>query len=153
LTKRDTIVEMLKRYREAQETLNQGNDPGNGGVTLMPATWNHSFRELERCLHVLSGDRHLLARFVDPIISRRRLIGKRTKDGEVVFANVPHHAEVRSYAKLPDKDRAVNEWDVVLATWPGWVKNQLVAGALDALESEFKSEPFLPKEMFEPVAA
>ena len=122
----------------------------------MPKSWNASFRELERCLHVLSGERPkqtrmLLARYVDPTISRRKLVGRRNSRGEVVFVNVPHHAEVRSYAQLPERGHA-NEWDVVLASWPAWVRAGLVEAALTRLEEVFVGDPWLPVEMLEVAA-
>jgi hypothetical protein len=152
VTKRDTIIELLRRYRDAECTLERSTGTGDGAAPLMPACWNESFRELERCLHVLSGERpkqarQLLARYVDPQISRRRLIGKRGKDEAVTFKDVPTHSEVLSYAKLPDSDRAANEWDVVLASWPRWVRTPLVESALDRIEALFKGEPYLPQEM------
>lgn len=156
MTKRDTIIELLKHYREAQETLGSAGDNGSGEGQpwRMPKAWNQSYRELERCLHVISGERpkqhrQLMARYVDPTICRRRLIGRRKGDGSVLFVNMPYHAEVRSYAKLPDKDRLANEWDVVLATWPAWVKEQLVGHAVDALVKHFVGDAYLPQEMFD----
>ena len=51
-TKQQIIATMLANYRDAQETLRGPTDePGDGdGITLMPPTWNTSYRELERCL-------------------------------------------------------------------------------------------------------
>lgn len=152
MSKRDTLVEMLRRYRDAQETLTGSYvSTGDGAVPLMPPTWTASMRELERCLQVLSGERpkqarQLLARYVDPAISRRRLRGKRAKDGQVTFAELPKHSEVRAYQKLPDVDRAANEWDVILASWPTWVRASLVEAALQRLEALFVGEPFVPVE-------
>lgn len=151
MTKHDTIVEMLKRYRDAECCLERSTGTGDGPGPLMPLVWNASFKELERCLQVLSGERpkqarQLLARYVDQVVSRKRLRGKRAKDGAVTF-DPGQHCEVRSYAKLADSDRAANEWDCVVASWPRWVRASIVDGALQRLEGLFVGEPFLPVEM------
>lgn len=152
-TKREIIVEMLRWFRDAQETLTQQNGTGDGGVTLMPRTWNRSFRELERCLQVLSGERPkqarmILARYVDPTVSRRKLVGRRNNRGEVVFVKLPPHSEVVSYAQLPERGHA-HEWDVVLRSWPVWVRNEPLQHGLDRLEHLFRGDPFLPAEFLE----
>src|SRR4051794_23697147 len=119
MTKREVLVALLTNYRAAEQGGSGGDGKrSRGRVPMPPRTWTASYRELERCLHVMSGDapkqtRQLLARYVDPVVSRRRLIGQRLKDGSVRFVNVPHHSEVRSYAQLPDRGHA-NEWDVLL---------------------------------------
>jgi len=156
LTKREIIVEMLRRFRDAQETLcvSQG---GGAGVSLMPKTWNQSFRELERCLHALSAERPkqarmLLARYVDPTVSRRKLVGRRNAKGEVVFAKLPPHSEIRSYAQLPERGHA-HEWDAILASWPKWVQPKAVESGVDRVCALFAGEPFLPAEFLDAVAA
>ena len=156
-SKCETLVEMLYRYREAQETLIHSGEGSGGHVPQMPLTWNSSFRELERCLHLLSEERPkqtrmLLARYVDATQTRKRLHGRR--DGKGVLHFSPgSHAEVRTCAQLADSDRGVNEWDCVVLAWPSWVKNQLVREALDRLEQVFRGEPYLAVEMTELRAA
>lgn len=151
MSKRETLVEMLRRYREAQETLLRSGGGSGGAVPLMPLTWNASFRELERCLGVLSDERPkqarmLLARYVDASVSRKRLMGRRDGRGVVRFSAGPR-VEVRSYAQLADSDRGVNEWDCVVVMWPAWVRAHLVDLAVDRLGELFVGEPYLPVEM------
>ena len=160
MTRREILVELLRRYREAQETLTQSDGTGGGGVTLMPRTWNPSFRELERCLHVLSGERPkqtrmLLARYVDPTISRKTLVGRREiRAGgreAMTWLNMPPHSEVVTFAKLPEH-KSTSVYSCVLASWPAWVRASLVESALQRLEAVFVGDPWLPVEMLEVAA-
>lgn len=157
MTRKETIVELLRRFREAECTLVKSGEGSGGNTPQMPLSWNASYRELERCLHVLSEERPkqtrmLLARYVDAVQSRKRLPGRRNGRGELLFSPGPHR-EVRASAKLPDADRGFNEWDVVVLSWPAWVRMPLVNAALDRLVEVFEGEPYLPSEMVELEAA
>lgn len=152
MTKQDTLIEMLTRYREAQETLLHSGDGSGGATPMMPRTWNSSYRELERSLHILTGERpkqtrQLMARYVDATTTRKRLIGKRDSRGTIRFPAAGTHIEVRTYVQLADSDRRANEWDCVCITWPTWIKTQLVHQALTRLEEIFQGEPYMPTEM------
>lgn len=152
MTKQETLIEMLKQYREAECTLLHTGDGSGGHTPQMSVAWNSSFRELERCLHVLTGERPkqtrmLLARYVDSTPTRRRLTGRRDSKGTIRFPNAGTHLEVRTYVQLADSDRRANEWDCVVIQWPKWVKQQQVNEALTRLEQLYRGEPYLLPDM------
>jgi hypothetical protein len=144
MTKREILIEMLKRYEEAQETLVRTGEGSAGYGFAMPATWNHSYRELYRTLCALRHEdrpayRHLHARYIDPW--RMRL--------EIKIVNgkpkLPPHTDIVSRKLLI----AGSTTTITANVWPDWVDNTLVARGLDYLEREFRGEPYLPASLFE----
>lgn len=152
MTKKETLIEMLKQYREAECTLLHTGDGSGGHTPQMSIAWNHSYRELERSLHVLTGERPkqtrmLLARYVNATQTRRRLTGRRDSKGAIRFPSAGTHIEIRSYVHLADTDRKTNEWDCLVLQWPKWVKQQQVSEALARLEQLYQGEPYLLPDM------
>lgn len=143
MTRRETLVELLRRFEEAREvSFRDGSGGGGGLVPLMPLTWTASYRELERCLVQLRSEhrtlyRHLHARYLDPW--RMRLSVPVRKGGEL---RLPTDCELAAGQPSVGLKTA----DVIVNVWPGWVDMLLVGAALDELERLFVGEPFLPAE-------
>jgi hypothetical protein len=153
MTKRETLIEMLKRYDDAQNTLIHSGDGSNGWPQLMPPTWNQSYRELERALRQLRSThpepyRHLHARYIDPWRMRAEVPVK--KGGEL---RLPRDCELAAGQPVSGLKTA----HVILNVWADWVnacrKCDLdkptccaVRRALDELERTYRGEPYLPAE-------
>lgn len=146
MTRREEIIiEMLSRYQEAQEPDGKGGQPGSGErVPLMPATWNRSYRELERCLRELRAERtcqywHLSERYL-----RCRII---TVDCKVVKGKIrlPEHSElVAGAAQAGEKTARVR-----LRQWDPGVRAEKVRRAVAWLAVSFQGDPYMPVEMTE----
>lgn len=140
---RETIINMLQQFRAAQETLLRSGDTPRGGDRAphqMPKTWTPEMRELERCLSVLAHkkpqiQRHVMARHVDPALSRRTMVGRQTKRGTkdtISWPQLGPHAEVRTSAKLPEH-KGTSVYTCLVASWPTWVLKTTVESGVDLL--------------------
>jgi hypothetical protein len=159
---RDTIISMLQQFRAAQETLLRSGDTPRGGDRAplrMPQTWTPEMRELERCLALLAYrkpkvHRHVMARHVDPILSRRTMVGRATKRGGtelIIWPQLGPCAEVRTSAKLPEH-KGTSVYSCLLASWPAWVNKPTVEAGIDTLVRWYEPPtasvgPALPLEM------
>jgi hypothetical protein len=137
---RDTIIDMLQAFRAAQETLLCGVTGSSGNPKLMPKTWTPEMRELERCLGQLcrvkpKHHRHVMARYVDPTISRRTMVGRATRRGgieTIVWPQLGPHSAVVTSAKLPEH-KGTSTYSCLVASWPTWVNKIVVGEAVDSL--------------------
>jgi hypothetical protein len=155
LTRRQTILELLKAYPEACGPGESGQGSGSVGDRLLTMTdlWQEArphFLELERCLASLKEERpnqyvHLKARYFK---AKRLSQDVPVRAGRLI---VPSHAELVGFGKL--KDSQAKTARAILIRWEPWVRNQKVEKAVDYLNEEFRGEPFLPKELLEAVAA
>ena len=153
----ETIVAMLQQFRAAQETLLRGSAGSSGNPKLMPQTWTPEMRELERCLALLSRrkpkhHRHVMARYVDPQISRRTMVG-RVKNGlrqTMVWPQLGPNAAVLTSAKLPEH-KGTSTYTCLIASWPAWVNKPTVEHGIDLLVGWYEPPsavgPALPLEM------
>ena len=141
----EIIVEMLKRYTEAQETGVSTGIRGDGdSVPLMPTTWNASYRELHRCLLVMRDDRpkqyrHLSERYIKPSSRTLQLEFRKGKP------RLPPHCELAAGAAISGEKNA----RVRIREWPAWVKQVEVDKGVRYLSEAFRGEPFLPREFQE----
>jgi hypothetical protein len=165
MTRRETLVAMLERYREAQEAFGESSGPGDGShVPMMSPLWNRSFRELERCLHRMRDERpsqyhHLGERYLRCQRRQKTLL---FKAGEYM------KPDGNRWVKLgPNEDVAVGfvtegtrgktsqtlgPADCVVVSWAGHVRRQKVERAVDWLVDVFDGDPFLPDAFLEAVA-
>lgn len=145
MTKREGLIEMLKRFKEAQETLLGPTDFRQGepdGVTLMPLSWNRSFRELDRCLRRLRDRkptlyRHLRERYIDPEIVTVDLL---VKNGKVIYPACCEHDAGQPQIGSKMARVRVRRWRTTL-------NDALVKEGIDWLMVEFNETPSLPGEM------
>jgi hypothetical protein len=149
LTHREQILdELLDHYTEAQETLSSRGGPGAAGegLALMPKVWNDSYRELERALIRMKG-------LSDP----NELASLGFHLGYTAIRL--WYLECEKYPQLPKKRKVQRgreivevqdapRWRIVRRASPGMVLRGLVWVA-----AEFVGEPYIPKEILEPVAA
>ena len=159
---RDTIVAMLTQYRAAQETLLTGGigDPDN--VRRMPKTWTPEMRELERCLSRLcrtrpKHHRHVMARYVDPVLARRVMVGRVRNNGAhqvMVWPQLGANSTVVTSAKLPEH-KGTSTYTCLVASWPAWVNKPVVEQGVDLLVRWFvpPNEAVGPAQPSEMIAA
>lgn len=140
-SREDIIVEMLKRYTEAQETgIRDGMGDGEG-YPGMPPTWNRSYEELERCLRLLRAERksqywHVCERFIRPEVVTLTVPSQKGKP------KLPPHTElVAGAASTKEKTMRVR-----VRRWSPKVKLQKVSKGVERLSETFKGEPYLPDE-------
>lgn len=155
MDKRAILIELLMNYRVAESTAGRSDAKGSGEqYPRMPKSWTPSYRELERCLHVMSGDcpklaRQILGRYVDPVTSRKKLVGKvEHKPGgrEVLrWKDMPDRSEVLTFTKLPEHG-LTNQYTCLVVTWPRWVRASLVEAGLRQLEALYSFTPQLAKD-------
>jgi hypothetical protein len=162
VTRRETVTEMLRRYRDAQEVLSCTEAGSSGAPPLMPRTWDRSFRELERCLGVMRDERrkqyqHVQERYLRSVRRQRVL---RFAAGRYVPLG-PHEAVVVGFAGPFDplwdvgqrqRRAGVPEGDCIVEVWQGWVRRETVRDGVEWLAGVFRGEPMLPVEMFEAAA-
>ena len=137
---RDTIVAMLQQFRAAQETLLCSEAGGDGNGWKMPKTWTPEMIELDRCLGLLARakpkhHRHVMSRYVDPVVSRRTMAGRMTRRGAretMVWPQLGPNCEVRIFQKLPEH-KSTSTYTCLIASWPGWVNKPLVEQGLSWL--------------------
>jgi hypothetical protein len=141
-----TIVTMLRRYSEAQETLNGPSGiRGTGECGFeMPGTWNRSYRELDRCLAVLrekmpSKYCHLRARYLTPESVHITVTATKGK------LRLPPHTELAAGAPTAGEKTA----RVRVYRWPQWVREEKVRVSVTFLSDTFRGEPYLPEEFLE----
>lgn len=149
MTKKEaTIVELLRRYEEAQEG-GSGDGPGDGRLPLMPSTWNGSYRELERCLKRMRRAEpslwwHVTERYIRTSSIRREVPVRRPwRNGlpTVEFVLPPHCELAAGGTKVGDKTAGVR-----LVVWNPGVELGKVRLGVEWLAREFRGEPFLPLE-------
>lgn len=155
---RETLVAMLTQFRAAQETLLRSESRGTGEVMKMPKTWTPEMRELERCLGLLCRSkpkhhRHVMARYVDPLIARRVMVGRAEKHAfkdSIVWPQLGPNAAVITSAKLPEH-KGTSTYTCLVASWPAWVNKPTVEYGIDCLVRWFEPPsavgPSLPVEM------
>jgi hypothetical protein len=152
LTRVEIFEEMLRRYSEAQETMNKGGMGDGSSVTLMPLTWNESYRELERVLKLMREERpsqwwHLTERFLrcqDQVAEVRVF---RTRKGPEF--RLPAHCELGAGAP----QIAGHTARVRLVVWSSSVRMEKVRRGLEYVSQQFRGDPFLPQEFLEPEQA
>lgn len=159
---RDTIIAMLGQFRAAQETLLCTEARGNGNPHLMPATWTSDMRELERCLGLLcrakpKHHRHVMARYVDPFIARRTMVGRIKNQGArqtMTWPQLGPNAAVLTSAKLPEH-KGTSTYTCLVASWPAWVNKPTVEHGITTLVSWFNppNEAVGPAQPLEMIAA
>lgn len=141
---REVIVTMLGQFRAAQETLLTGGQGDPANVRKMPKTWTPEMRELERCLALLSHrkpkhHRHVMARYVDPLISRRTMAGRVRNHGAQQVMTWPQlgpNAAVLTSAKLPEH-KGTSTYTCLVASWPAWVNKPTVEHGVTLLVAWF----------------
>ena len=155
---RAMIVEMLRQFRAAQEVLLHGEGGSSNWGPSMPKTWTGEMKELERCLGLLAYrkpllHRQVMSRYVDPVVSRRKMKGRLTRRGpvdEMLWPELGPCAEVRAFAKLAEYGSS-NQYTCLVASWPSWVCKPTVELGVDFLVGSFTSRsavgPALPPEM------
>lgn len=108
----------------------------------MPATWNRSYRELDRALRALRETqpgvyRHLYHRYMGAEEVMKKI--SINKNGHPVL---PKNTEI-----IAGSHSSGDKWTIArLRRWPVWVNTGTVELALTALEKEFRGEPYLPPE-------
>jgi hypothetical protein len=152
VTRIEILEELLRRYGEAQETMNKGGVGDGDAVTLMPLTWNESYRELERVLKVMRTERrsqwfHVTERYLrcTERVAEVRVV--RTKRGPEL--KLPPHSELGAGA--PEIAGATAR--VRLVVWKPEVRMEKVRRGLEYVSAEFRGEPFLPAEFLPEKAA
>lgn len=152
-SREETIVEMLRRYNEAQDPSAKSGLPGTGEhVPLMPATWNTSFRELERCLKQLRDERksqywHLCERYVRAEV-KTVLCGVRKAPNGQRELRLPPHSELVAGAPVSGESTAY----VRLRVWSPAVRPEKARRGVEWISDNFRGEPFLPSEMTQEAA-
>jgi hypothetical protein len=159
---RETIIQMLQAFRAAQETLLRSSTGSSGNPKLMPKTWTPEMRELERCLSHLcrtkpKHHRHVMARYVDPVIARREMVGRIKNQGAkqvMVWPQLGPHTAVLTSAKLPEH-KGSSTYTCLVASWPSWVNKPTVEHAVDCLVRWYQPpcEAVGPAQPLEMVAA
>ena len=155
---RETIIAMLGQFRAAQETLVSGGFGDPTKVRGMPKTWTPEMRELERCLSMLSRakpkhHRHVMAKYVDPVVSRRTMVGRVQKHAfrdKMVWPQLGPNAQVLTSAKLPEH-KGTSTYTCLVASWPAWVNKPIVDLGIDWIlrcyEPPSAVGPAMPVEM------
>lgn len=156
---RETIILMLTQYRAAQETLLRSESRGDGNPIRMPATWTPEMRELERCLSLLAHrnpkhHRHVMARHVDPTLSRRVMTGRTIRRGgreTIIWPQLGPCSHVVTSAKLPEH-KGTSVYTCLIASWPSWVNKPTVDHGISLLVNWYTPPtesvgPALPLEM------
>lgn len=138
---------MLLQYHDARETLNGPNDIKGDGTSLqlMPATWNDSYRELERCLLKLRTDNptiyaHLRERYLanQPFNETVKTVSVNER------GNICLPANTQTLCILEHRKHTAR---VRLRRWHPWVRRDKVNEALDTLAANFRGEPWLAPEL------
>jgi hypothetical protein len=149
VTKAQTIVEMLRYYTLAQETLNGPSGiHGTGELTVaMSSMWNDSYRELERCLKLLREERksqywHVTQRFIYAEAVTLEVPVKRDRNGNVVFKLPPNTELVAGAGSVGDKKAKAR-----CRRWLPGVRKEKVKLGVAWLAKSFNGEPYLPKEL------
>ena len=143
----EIIVEMLKRYTEAQETLTEGIRGDGDGHPKMPGTWNDSYRRLERFLIAMRENAemrsrwwHVTQRYVDAEVVSMEVPFKKTAKGPI--PKLPPHTElVAGAAEVGEFTSRVR-----IRRWDSKVQEAKVRKAVTLLAEMFEHEPFLPQE-------
>jgi hypothetical protein len=163
VNRRDTIVEMLRRFHEAREAYAEGTGSGDDGhMPQMAKVWNTSFRELERCLKQLREERvsqywHLCERYIKADRRQKELV---YRAGEYLVRNgaryerLPAHCEVIvGFVTVGERGKhpkgTLGPGPCLVEFWQPKVRRQKVEHAVDRLVDTFRGTPYLPDEMFE----
>jgi hypothetical protein len=165
MTRRETLVAMLERYREAQEAFGESSGPGDGShVPMMSPLWNRSFRELERCLQVMRGERAALFWHVSEryIRCRRRQVELLFKGGEFLKPDRARWVRLDpcedvAIGFVTEGDRGKTKQTLgpgpcVVVSWDAAVLPMVVEKGVDYLVDVFRGEPYLPLDMLADVA-
>lgn len=147
LSKREqTLDEMLDHYQEAQEPCYSGGSDGDGtGVIGMPKVWNDSYRKLEK---ILDFAHHLVLFDQASPDFRSHYISLQAWYLRCIrIPKVSEQKTVRRGQEIVELPRTVR-MHVVRNAEPA-----LVLLGLEWVEGHFPGEPFLPKEILEPMAA
>ena len=146
MTRREIIVEMLRRYNDAEDPCQSGTGLRGTGdrVPLMPAEWNRSFRELERVLKLMRSEApwlwwDLRERFLSCQI---RTVDATVKNGVL---RLPDCCELAAGAV----DIGARSVRVRVVSWSPLVRPERVEKGVDWVVSRFQGDPFLPLEMTE----
>jgi hypothetical protein len=165
MTRRETLVAMLERYREAQEAFGESSGPGDGShVPMMSPLWNRSFRELERCLRVMRGERAALFWHVSEryIRCRRRQVELLFRGGEFLKPDRARWVRLDpcedvAIGFVTEGDRGKTKQTLgpgpcVVVSWDQGVLPSVVEAGVDWLVDAFRGEPYLPLDMLADVA-
>lgn len=145
MKREEILVVMLSRYDEARALNGPDGIRGDGdGYPRLPATWNASYRELERCLLAMRRENYDLYRHVTG-----RFIGRAEGVSLIAVINgkpvVPENMEIAA-GHVESGDRWAR---FRVYKWPAWVDDRLVRDGVAWLSGRFQGEPFLPREFTE----
>ena len=162
MTQRELIVvELLRRYRDAQETLLASGEGSGGNPIQMPAVWNASFRELEQILKRMRDERrkqywHVSQRYIGSV---RRQIQLAHRQGRYLGLT-PHEAVISGFAGPYDplwdagpqgiQRKGTATGYAVVECWLPQVRREIVRAGCEWIASAFTTEPYLPDEMYKP---
>jgi hypothetical protein len=163
MTKRGTIVELLRRFNEAREAFGEAGGPGDGShVPQMARVWNSSFRELEKRLIQMRSERpsqfwHVSERYIR---ATRRQVDLKYQAGLYLletdgrWARLPAHCEVVvGFVTAGERGKTVKgvlgPGPCVVASWDSRVRQSKVDRGVDWLAEAFSGTPYLPVEFLE----
>lgn len=149
LTRREHLVELLKRYPETMPAFGSSGGGDGSGVLEMPRVWHERpVQELVRCLGRLREEdgvacRHLVGRYCGERVQLRcRRRGGRLEG--LPIRSEPAGAPVQVEG---ERSHGYAVLSVVVLTWGPWVNPALVERGLDFLEVCYRGEPMLPQAM------
>lgn len=144
MTRLEILEEMLRRYNDIEDPTTAGTGIRGTGDRLprMNPEWNHSYRELERCLKLLRQERpsqyaHLRARYIGCATAS---IECHVRNGKI---RLPAHCELAA----GQTQVGAKTIRVQVRRWDPWVDNQKVKRALEWISDHFRGEPYLPLEL------
>jgi hypothetical protein len=162
MTKAETVAELLRCFREAQEDCISGPDGLRGTGDRSPGMgqlWKEaepSFRELERCLTILKDERrsqfwHVAERYLRA--ETRRLKVRVVRKGKNVIPKMLPHTELVNRSQPVYAIAGDGTADVLAYSWDKAVDNVKVEHGVEFICREFRGTPYLPAAVFERVAA
>ena len=141
---------MLRRYNDIEDPTNGSTGIRGTGDRLprMNPEWNHSYRELERCLKLLRDERtrdpkhggqywHLHQRY---IAATTATIECHVRNGKI---KLPPHCELAA-GQVQVGAKTVR---VQVRRWNPAVDNRKVRRSIEWISDHFRGEPFLPLEL------
>lgn len=158
LTHRQAVIIEMLRARQDVLLGSPGNGRDGSYSLGYGPLFGQAFRELERLLDVMRGERpkqrrHVIARYVE--CDRRPLVvpfTRRKVHGQVRFDfRLPPHSELAVEVQAPSvlDDKTAR---VLVYQWPSWVRAQVVRDGVGWLADEFVGVPGVPAEFVEAAA-
>lgn len=135
-SREEKFDELLSRWQEAHDTLFMKNAPGSavGGVTLMPLTWNMSYRKLTVVMDYMEA-------IADEGSSGFRDVYQHTR--QWYWRGEWRRGDVFTRDQQTGKKRKVEQ--MVFRPGPG-ADPVFVLRGLEWVSGYFPGEPYLPKE-------